>query len=215
MPSRYVLRDFKQNEYYHVLNYGVDKRNIFGDEEDFRTFLYYLKVYLLPKSTIEEKMPNLPKRMLSKNRNSEVEIIAYTLMPNHFHLLLREKELGGISLFMKQLSNAYTKYFNERHTRSGSLFEGPFKAANVKSEDITQVVRYIHLNSFLAGIVDDPEKYRWSDFPTYTNSKEVNISNTKVVISRFNTPADYKHFVHNYMDYAEKVKTLDHILIDN
>lgn len=214
MPSRYVLRDFKENCYYHIANYGVDKRTIFTDEEDFRTFLYYLKVYLLPKDVIQN-MPNLPKRMLSKSRYQEVELIAYTLMPNHFHLLLVEKEMGGISKFMKQLSNAYTKYFNERQKRSGSLFEGPFKAVEVKEEDLTQVVRYIHLNSFLAGLVDDPEKYRWSDFPTYTNSKEVNISNAKVVLEKFNTSADYKHFVHNYMDYAEKVKTLDHILIDN
>ena len=214
MPSRYVLRDFKQGNYYHVVNYGVDKRNIFTDEEDYRTFLYYLKVYLLPKDVIQN-MPNLPKRMLTKSRNGEVELIAYTLMPNHFHLLLVEKEIGGISKFMKQLSNAYTKYFNERQKRSGSLFEGPFKAAEIKPEDLTQVVRYIHLNSFLAGLVDDPEKYRWSDFPTYTNSKEINISNASPVLSQFNTGADYKHFVHNYMDYAEKVKTLDHILIDN
>ncbi len=214
MPSKYVLRDFKQGEYYHVANYGVDKRSIFEDEEDFRTFLYYLKVYLLPKETLE-KMPNLPKRMLSKNRHSEVELLSYSLMPNHFHLLLGEKELGGISLIMKQLSNAYTKYFNERHKRSGSLFEGPFKAAHVKSDEIIQVTRYIHLNPFLAGLVDDPDKYRWSDFPTYTNSQEVNISNTSPVLSQFNTPADYKHFVHNYMDYAEKIKGLDHVLIDN
>lgn len=214
MPSRYVLRDFKQGNYYHVANYGVDKRTIFQDEEDYRTFLYYLKVYLLPKNVIE-KMPNLPKRMLTKSRNAEVELIAYSLMPNHFHMLLVEKEAGGISLFMKQLSNAYTKYFNERQKRSGSLFEGPFKAAEVKSEHLTQVVRYIHLNSFLAGMVDDPEKYRWSDFPTYTNSKEVNISNATPVLSQFNTSADYKHFVHNYMDYAEKVKTLGTLLIDN
>ncbi len=214
MPSRYVLRDFKKDSYYHVANFGVDKRIIFQDEEDYRTFLYYLKVYLLPKNVIE-KMPNLPKRMLDKSRHEDVELIAYSLMPNHFHMLLREKASGGISLFMKQLSNAYTKYFNERHKRSGSLFEGPFKAAEIKPEQLTQVVRYIHLNSFLAGIVDDPEKYRWSDFPTYTNSKEVNISNATPVLSQFNTAADYKHFVHNYMDYAEKVKTLDHILIDN
>ena len=214
MPSRYVLRDFKKDSYYHVVNYGVDKRTIFEDEEDFRTFLYYLKVYLLPKNVIE-KMQNLPKRMLSKSRNGEVELIAYSLMPNHFHMLLIEKEIGGISLFMKQLSNAYTKYFNERHNRSGSLFEGPFKAAEIKPDDLTQVVRYIHLSPFLAGIVDDPEKYRWSDFPTYTNSKEVNVSNAEPVLSQFNTAADYKHFVHNYMDYAEKVKTLGTLLIDN
>lgn len=214
MPSRYVLRDFKQGEYYHVANYGVDKRIIFTDDEDFRTFLYYLKVYLLPKETIA-KMPNLPKRMLSKNRNVDVQMLAYSLMPDHFHLMLQEKEPGGISLLMKQLSNAYTKYFNERHKRSGSLFEGPFKAAFVKNEDIVQVVRYIHLNPFLGGLVDDPDKYRWSDFPTYTNSKEINISNSSIVLSRFNTPADYKHFVHNYMDYAEKVKTLPYVLIDN
>src|SRR5690606_27460319 len=110
MPSRYVLRDFKKNNYYHVVNYGINKRNIFFDEEDYRTFLYYLKIYLLPKNILE-KMPELPKRMLAKNRNAEVELIAYSLMPNHFHLLLLEKETGGISLFMKQLSNAYTKYF--------------------------------------------------------------------------------------------------------
>lgn len=214
MPSRYVLRDFKKGNYYHVVNYGIDKRTIFVNDEDFRTFLYYLKVYLLPLDVIQN-MPNLPKRMISKNRNEQVEIVAYSLMPNHFHMLLCEKEKGGISLFMKQLSNAYTKYFNETHKRSGSLFEGPFKAILIKSDDMTQIARYIHLNPFIAGIVDDPDKYRWSDFPTYTNSKEINISNTTPVLSSFNTPADYKHFVHNYMDYAEKIKIAGDILIDN
>jgi len=215
MPSKYVLRDFQKNNYYHVVNYGINKGQIFVDEEDYKAFLYYIKVYLLPKSELEAKMPKLEKRLLSKNRSSEVEIIGYSLMPNHFHMLLKEVEVGGISRFMKQLSNAYTKYFNERHTRSGSLFEGPFKAVNVPDGKLAEVVRYIHLNAFLGGLVDDPEKYRWSDFPTYTNSEAVNISNTKLIISRFNTPADYKHFVHNYMDYAEKVKTLGDILIDD
>ncbi|MBU1031574.1 hypothetical protein KKE03_01465, partial [Patescibacteria group bacterium] len=88
MPSRYVVRNFIENSYYHVFNRGVEKRDIFLDDKDYRFFQTYLFIYLRPLKEILEKYPDVPLRLHNKNLSEEVELLGYSLMPNHFHLLL-------------------------------------------------------------------------------------------------------------------------------
>ncbi len=90
MPSKNVVRNFAPDNYYHVLNRGVEKRTLFLDKQDHLIFLYYLRVYLLPLEKLLLLYPKLPLRFYSKNLSEEVKIIAYCLMPNHFHLLLEQ-----------------------------------------------------------------------------------------------------------------------------
>lgn len=133
MPSKYVVRNFSENSYYHVFNRGVEKRNIFLDEKDYRFFETYLSIYLNPLKRVLEKYPDLPLRLHNKNLSKEVKLMAYCLMPNHFHLLLKQKTKDGISKLLKQITNAYTLYFNQKNKRVGGLMQGRFKAAQISS----------------------------------------------------------------------------------
>ncbi len=139
MPSRNTIKQYQEGGYYHIYNRGVEKRDIFMDDQDYRVFLGYLKLYLDPD---QKKRPdNLPE--LSK----EIDLLAYCLMPNHFHLLVRQNTAEGITKLMKSIGTKYAMYFNTRHNRVGSLFQGTYKAVLAESdEQIMHLTRYIHLN---------------------------------------------------------------------
>ena len=118
MPSKYVVRNFTEDSYYHVFNRGVEKRDIFLDDEDYTTLQSYLFKYLQPIEKVAEKYPDTPTRLYGKNLSEEVELVAYCLMPNHFHLLLKQNTKDGISKLLKQLTNAYTLYFNQKNSKT-------------------------------------------------------------------------------------------------
>lgn len=108
-------------EIYHIFNRGVDKRKIFSDKKDLERFFTSMQIFnciepvgsLYEQSFLKEKEESKPL----------VKFIAYNLLPNHFHFILEQIEEGGISQFMKRLLGGYTWYFNNRHKRSGSLFQ--------------------------------------------------------------------------------------------
>ena len=136
---------FTVGEFYHVYNRGVDKRKIFltrGDWDRFRDSLY---VHNTERAV---KFRDLPEEILSFDRDDiTVDIVAYTLMPNHFHLLLREKKEGGISAFMGKLLTSYSMYFNTKYQRSGPLMCRPFRSRHIDSDEYLRwVFAYIHLN---------------------------------------------------------------------
>lgn len=136
MPSKYVVRNFAEDSYYHIYNRGGQNWDIFLDEKDYRFFETYLFIYLAPLKKVLEKHPDLPLRLHNKNLSEEVKLMAYCLMPNHFHLLLKQKTKNGISKLLKQITNAYTLYFNQKNTRVGGLMQGRFKAVQVKDGDL-------------------------------------------------------------------------------
>ncbi|MEK6852378.1 MAG: transposase, partial [Nanoarchaeota archaeon] len=136
MPSRHVIRNFAEESIYHVFNRGVEKRKIFLDEQDYNMFLYYLFVYLSPMETVLEKYPRLPLRLYSSNLSREVELLSYCLMPNHFHFLIKQHSKDGISKLLKQITNAYTLYFNSKYERVGGLVQGRFKAVEIGKDEL-------------------------------------------------------------------------------
>jgi len=152
--SRKVI--FAENEFYHLYNRGVDRRTVFENDSDHRRFalLLYLCNGKIPVrfedlpdwkgSTSEE----LIEAVFGKKFDEPVVAIgAYCLMPNHFHLLVKEITKGGISTFMHRLSTAYTMYFNLSRRRTGALFQGRFKAEHAdKDEYLKYLFSYIHLN---------------------------------------------------------------------
>lgn len=138
--------DFSIGEFYHVYNRGTDKRIIFQDEYDYQRFIRLLYICNSEKNIVFRDV--LMEETFGYDRgNTIVEIGAYCLMPNHFHFLLREKIDGGISLFMLKLLTAYSTYFNNKNKRSGSLFEGKFRATHVDNDEyLKYLYSYIHLN---------------------------------------------------------------------
>ncbi len=146
---------FAPGEYYHLYNRGTEKRIIFLDEEDHNRFvsLLYLCNSGIPIHRSDYRTNSLRGLFLINRETTLVDIGAYCLMPNHFHILLREHADGGVSMFMKKLLTAYAMYFNKKYERTGTLFEGPFRSRHVsRDEYLKYLFAYIHLNPI--GIID-------------------------------------------------------------
>ena len=159
MPSKNSVKVYSEAGYYHIYNRGVEKRTIFADQLDYGVFLRYLKEYLLPKdeeglrnqfskSGISYKEKDTILRMLRMNNFfSEIILIAYCLMPNHFHFLIKQKSAGSIDKFMNSLCTRYTMFFNKKHKRVGSLYQDVYKAVLIESDErLLYLTSYIHRN---------------------------------------------------------------------
>lgn len=157
MPSKNSVKFYLENCYYHLYNRGVEKRLIFQDQQDYSVFLSYLKAYLDPKDINEitkriadKNIPwgereKLLKLLRLNNFSDEIELLAYCLMPNHFHLLVKQKSTGSIDKFMNSIGTRYSMYFNRKYKRVGSLYQDVYKAAIVKTdEQLLHLSRYIH-----------------------------------------------------------------------
>lgn len=144
--SRNVV--FAPDEYYHLYNRGTEKRKIFLNEADRNRFISLL--YLCNASEhvqISADRFTYTECFAHERQSPLTAIGAYCLMPNHFHLLVREMKEGGISKFMQKLLTAYTMYFNTKYQRSGALFQGKFKATHAASDrHLKYLYAYIHLN---------------------------------------------------------------------
>lgn len=157
MPSRNAIKKYAENSYYHLYNRGVEKRDIFLDSQDRGVFLSYIKEYLMPKSEVDllNQLSNPQISYAEKNKIlsllrlnnfcGEIKLVAYSLMPNHFHFLLRQKSSGSIDKFMNSFGTRYTGFFNRKYKRIGSLYQGVYKAVLVNSdEQLVHLSRYIH-----------------------------------------------------------------------
>ena len=215
MPSRYVIRSFAENQYYHVFNRGVEKRKVFLDTQDYKIFIYYLFIYLTPLKEVLKKYPTLPIHLQNKNLSGEINLVCYCLMPNHFHLLLKQQSKDGVSKFMKQLTNAYTRYFNHKYKRVGGLVQGRFKAVLIeKDELLTYVSRYIHLNPLISGLTKKLENYQWSSHLDYVGESSKTFIFKDPVLSMFLSTQDYKKFVLDQISYAKELDKIKHLMLD-
>ncbi|MFA6273433.1 MAG: transposase [Candidatus Paceibacterota bacterium] len=138
-------------EFYHIYNRGVDKRNVFEKPNDYNRFLFLL--YLCNNlEPVDLQKLFRQKKTFSEIFSLEIDkklttIGAYCLMPNHYHLLLKETRKNGISKFMQKLSTAYSMYFNIKHQRTGTLFQGRYKARHLDNDNhLKYLFAYIHLN---------------------------------------------------------------------
>ncbi len=186
-----------ENEYYHIYNRGVDKRIIFSDVRDYERFVCLLFIsnsqnnFELSKHSHDEW--SLEKIIKMDRGQRLVSIGVWCLMPNHFHILIKENVEGGISLFMQKLSTAYTMYFNKKYKRSGALFAGTFKAKHIDSDIYLKYsYSYIHLNSI--AIIDKGWK----------NKKIENIFKAKKFVKEFKYSS--------YMDYLGEERLENQIL---
>ncbi len=138
---------FAPGEYYHLYSRGVEKRAIFLDKNDYERFIKILFFCNSSKSVVIRDLPRGLTFGEYKRGATLTHIGAYCLMPNHFHLLVREKDEKGISLFMQKLITAYTMYFNDKYKRKGRLFESSYKSTHVADDRyLKYLFAYIHLN---------------------------------------------------------------------
>lgn len=213
MPSRNIVKMFVENGYYHVYSRGVDRREIFLDEQDCEVFLYYIKLYLSPIKEIQTLFEQNKKmlRFLSKNLSMQVELLAFSLMPNHFHLLVKQHTNNGVTQLMKRLVTAYVMYFNNKYERRGPLFESVYKACLIDQDSyLVHLSRYIHLNP-----IDVSEKIvdfnRFSSYSYYLGLQNSSWVKPQGILEYFNKTIDtyhvysYKSFVEDYKQKSEKI----------
>ena len=185
---------FIKNEIYHVYNRGVEKRNIFLNDKDRFRFIHNLFELNDEKPCVNSNYCLSPKNIEVQPRYSAereprkllVNILAFCLMPNHFHLLLSQKKEYGITKFMQKFGTGYTMYFNKKHDRVGHLFQGRFKAIHAnRQEYLEYLLYYIHLNALdsiepgwrqgkiknYAKALKFLKSYRWSSHPDYIGKK--------------------------------------------
>lgn len=223
MPYRQTI--FAPGEYYHIYNRGVAYQPIFKNKRDYQRFILtfsYYRSHNLPLrlSKVLQLSKDLKYKMLSsvdKDNKKTVEMVAYCFMPNHFHLLLKQVTIGGISKYLRQSVNSYVKFFNTKYKRIGSLFQGMFKAVHIESdEQLIHVSRYIHLNPLVSYLVDQKGllEYSWSSFQTYIGKTDDNFITTKSVLSHFKSRNEYLQFVFDQEDYGKELGRLKHLLFE-
>ena len=211
MPAKNRIKTYQENGYYHIYNRGVAKQPIFLDEQDYKVFLSYLKTYLSPQNNKDlQRQINQAKnwsekhaiiRLINlKNFSKEIDLLAYCLMPNHLHLLIKQKPATAIKEFIQAIMTKYSTYFNKKYNRVGGIFQGPYKATLVKSDDqLLHLTRYIHQNpnSTRPGLVE-LLKYRYSSLPNYLGKFKQSWVKAAEILSFFkeNHPTlSYKSFV--------------------
>ena len=179
-------------EIYHIYNRGVDEREIFLADNDYYRFIHDMYEFNddgpAPKvlSTRQDNIDNLMLLPEKKTRKLLVDIMVFCLMPNHFHMMVRQKIDSGISKFMQKIGTGYTNYFNYKLKRSGVLFQGKFKARHIENEShFMYLPHYLHLNPLdlfdpgwrgdgvrnLPAALKFLSSYRWSSYLDYTGCK--------------------------------------------
>jgi len=147
--------------------------DIFSDKEDYRLFAYQFKKYLTPDFK-ETRLFKGQKIQLAVNSVADqVHLYAFCLMPNHFHLLVKNIEKEGVSKLMRRVLTGYSSYFNNKQGRQGPLIQGSYRAVNVGTgEQFIYVSRYIHLNPVNAGLVKKAKDYEYTSYKNYLEKKK-------------------------------------------
>ncbi|OHA06894.1 MAG: hypothetical protein A3B34_03475 [Candidatus Sungbacteria bacterium RIFCSPLOWO2_01_FULL_54_21] len=200
---------FVPGEFYHIYNRGNDKKDIFRAHADYARFLFGTLFFQAPvpiynisryiSSYVKHRVFNIPtdtQRKIIEKRG--VELVAFTFMPNHFHLLLYECSESGISNYMQRVLNAYTKYFNTKYDRSGHLFQGPFHAKYVETnEQLLYLSAYIHRNQRdLPTWTNKEQLYPWSSYHQYTHENKLgDLLATQRILGQFKNQKEYQEFV--------------------
>jgi len=224
MPARQT--PLVNGEIYHVVNRGNNSTPIFKGAKDYKRFIHAMKFYQLQNRSLpfsgflklsQRKRKQILKRADSPN-NYLVEIIAYCLMPNHFHLLLKQVAHDGTLNFLRLTTNSYSKYFNIKYKRKGSLFEGRFKAIRVENEEqLLHLSRYIHLNPYSGFILKEIKNlpsYPYSSLSEYLKTNSDDFCQKRLILSYFKNPKEYKEFIINQADYQRKLEIIKHQTIE-
>ena len=184
-------KEFAENEIYHIYNRGVAKMDIFKDQQDFNVFLLRLKENIYPnllKNTETEISDKKRKRLPPHSFN----LIAYCLMPNHFHLLIQQTNKTPASKLLSKLCTSYAMYFNRKYKRVGGLFQDQFKAVLIKNNaQLLWTSFYIHKNPLEAKITYDLKDYKWNSYLEYAGLVEEDLCKKNILIKQFNPQYDF------------------------
>ncbi len=205
MPAKNIVKSYFEGGYYHVYNRGVEKRIIFLDEQDCHVFLRYIKLYLSPEERIRElgETEIRARRFVNLNLENDVDLICFALMPNHFHLLLKNKTISGVRKFMQRLTTAYVMYFNHKYNRIGALFQNIYKASPVlKDSYLLHLSRYIHNNS--SKLTNDKIPFNdYSSYSYYLNNRIADWLKPQFILDYFKSTSPSQEVLNTYRVFVE------------
>lgn len=159
-----------------------------------------------------EKGMNLVVEQLS-SKESLVDLVAFCIMPTHIHLILCQLKENGISVFMRNLLNSYSRYFNVKYNRKGPLWQGRFKAILIETdEQLRHLTRYVHLNPTSDGLVENPEDWHYSSYNEYLSNSVDTLANFRRYLEV--DPKSYKGFVDSRKDYQQKLSEIKHLCLE-
>jgi len=223
------------DQIYHIYNRGVEKRDVFLEDNDYLRFIHDLYEFndkMSAENIYYRKLYEVGPHKIRKERTERkllIEIMAFCLMPNHFHLLVRQKCDNGISKFIQKLSTGYSMYFNQKYDRVGPLFQGKFKAVLVNEEShFIHLPFYIHLNplDLIAPEWRDREiknyqktlefldSYRWSSYLDYIGKKNFpSVTQRDFLFSFFDGKEGYKNQMENWLREFN-ISNLEELLLE-
>lgn len=218
MPSLHAIKKYVGNGYYYIYNRGINGRNIFEGETDYQTFTTYLREYLSPISDPKEYIKTLTFKgktfqgipRLPNNYTDQIELFAYSLTPNSFQLLIKQKTEEAMRKFIQSLITRYSIYFNKKYHRHGTLFQGRYKAVQIEEEaHLLPISKHIHLTPL--NIVKDITR-AYSSYLEYLGKRYTKWLNPYLILSFFetnkqdftNTISTYRHFVEENDENIQK-----------
>lgn len=221
MPAKNIIKVYLENSFYHIYNRSIEKILIFKDNQDYTVFLHFLKRYLSPPP----ENPNMIVPRWKSDIFDKIQLIAYCLMPNHFHLLVKQSSLNAIVSFMRSLANSYVHYFNKRYGRNGPLFQGNYKAVIVETEPyLLHLSRYIHLNPYELNFSNEVgprtrsnltnlENYPYSSYEDYLGKRKTNWIHPEEILAFFKTAQktglqdilSYQSFIEDYQEDPKEI----------
>lgn len=218
MPIRKV--PLGKNAMYHIYNRSIAGFEIFHNASHYERLLRLVKFYMAgnQKCSFSQLKTDGAKSIFNKNfwfSSSEklVEIVAYCMMPTHFHFILKEIKKGGIKNFVRLTTNSYSKYFNIKYRRKGPLWEGPFKNVAIENDSqLLHLTRYIHLNPVTAKLVNKAVDWEYSSYREYIGltSENERLCNFSEYID-INIP-EYKKFVSKQIEYQRELALIKHLI---
>jgi len=223
MPRRKCV--LANGEYYHVFNRSINKQPVLTNTRAALRAIQVIKYYLHEKPPLKfSRFIRLPKENQSVIMDrlgmgkKLADMVAYCLMPNHFHFLLKQLTDVGIPKFVSNFQNSYAKYFNKRFEREGPLWKARYGSVHIEDEEqLLHVSRYIHLNPYTSFVVKDIGslfRYPFSSLPGYLNLEESGLVNTKHIFSYFKNAKDYKKFVLDNADYQRRLDEIKHLMLE-
>ncbi|PID30516.1 hypothetical protein CR983_02575 [Candidatus Saccharibacteria bacterium] len=191
MPARNTIKAYAPDSYYHVYNRGASKQTIFHDDQDYEVFLGLLKRYLGPKNEAK------PNRQRYVSYHGDVRLLAYCLMPNHFHLMLYQSSEDGMRGLMHRLTTSYVMYYNKKYHHTGVVFQQRYRAVRITDgSHLLHLSRYIHMNP------KDYYTWPWSSLAYYIGSKTA----SWLYADKLPSVGDYRAFLDEYKERREELR---------
>jgi putative transposase len=198
-------------EYYHVFNRGVEKRTLFDESDDYERFFESMLYFNTEAPTVMKT----DDKVLPKEDDWLVDIVAYCLNRNHFHFILKENKENGIATFMKKICTGYAMYYNGKNDRTGVLFQGRFKSVHLPSNDaLLYVSAYVNCNSQVHGR-EDAGSYPWCSFPEYMGERVVTVCQKEAIKGQFKDADAYRRFCMDKVIGMQDRKLFERALIES